>query len=313
MVSPETEVVYARGCDVTGDSAEGFADAIAAASGADAAVVVLGENEWQAEGRQGTSGEAFDSATLELTGRQEELLKGVHATGTPTVLVLINGRPLAIRWAAAHIPSILEAWCPGEKGGQAVAEVLFGLVEPEGRLPVTVPRHAGQLPVAYNYPKAKEYWITKGWGNPYVDLDPAPLYAFGHGLTYTTFAYELLEVVPSLIQPGDDFKVRVGLRNTGRRPGTELVQIYIRDLVSSVATPVQKLVGFRKVRLEPGAREVVEIRIPGDRLALLDASLQWTVEPGEFEVRAARSAVDIQLRSGLVVAGSAPAAGGRPD
>lgn len=313
LVSPQTEVVYARGCEVTGDSTDGFAEAIAVVSGADAAVVVLGENEWRAEGRQGTSGEAFDSATLELTGKQEELLKAVHATGTPTVLVLINGRPLAIRWASAHVPSILEAWCPGEKGGQAVAEVLFGLIEPEGRLPVTVPRHAGQLPVAYNYPKSKEYWITEGWGKPYVDLDPGPLYAFGHGLTYTKFEYELLEVVPSTIQPGEDFKVRVGLRNTGRRPGTELVQIYIRDLVSSVATPVQKLAGFRKVRLEPGAREVVEIGIPGERLALLDGSLQWTVEPGEFEVRASRSAADIRLRSRLVVAGSGTNVGGRSD
>ncbi len=305
VVSPETAVVYARGCDVTGDSKEGFPEAVAAASGADAAVVVLGENEWQAAGRQGTSGEAFDSATLELTGRQEELLQAVHSTGTPTVLVLINGRPLAVRWAAAQVPAIVEAWCPGEKGGQAVAEVLFGLSEPEGRLPVTVPRHAGQLPVAYNYPKSKEYWIAEGWGRPYVDLEPTPLFPFGHGLTYTRFEYDLLEVVPAQILPGEDFKVRVGVRNVGRRPGTELVQIYIRDLVSSVATPVHKLAAFRKVRLEAGARQVVELEVPGDRLALLDESLQWTVEPGEFEIRAARSAADIRLRGRLMVSGAA--------
>src|SRR5262249_42467756 len=151
----------------------------AAASEADAVIVVLGENEWRTGNHLGTDGEGFDAATLELTGLQEELLKVVCAVGKPVVVVLINGRPLATRWAAGNAPAILEAWLPGEKGGQAVAEVLFGLVNPSGRLPVTVPRHVGQLPVYYNAKKSKTYWTTKGWGRPYVDLPSTPLYPFG--------------------------------------------------------------------------------------------------------------------------------------
>ena len=145
----------------------------------------VGESEGRAEGSPATDGEGHDAATLELTGMQEELVKAVHATGTPTVVVLINGRPLAVRWVAQHVPAIVEAWHPGEQGGKAVAEVLFGDVNPSGRLSVTVPRHAGQLPVYYNYKRSKGYWLKQGWGRAYVDMEPTPLYPFGFGLSYT--------------------------------------------------------------------------------------------------------------------------------
>jgi beta-glucosidase len=283
-VSPKTTVIHVRGCDVIGDLTDEIAEAAAAARKADVAVVVVGENEWQAADRQGTSGEAFDSATLELTGRQDELVQAVYATGTPTVVVLVNGRPLAVRWIAVNVPALVEAWVPGERGGEAVADVLFGDHAPEGRLPVTIPRHVGQLPVAYDFKPSKAYWLKDGWGKPYADLDPTPLFEFGFGLTYTTFAYSNLVLSPEKTGPGGQVEVRVDVENTGPRHGREVVQLYLRDPVASVVVPVQRLRGFEKLTLAPGERKTVTFSLgPGD-LTLLDAHLQWVVEPGVFEV-----------------------------
>ena len=145
------------------------------------------------------------------------------------------------------MPAVVEAWIPGERGGEAVAEVLFGDTNPSGRLPVTVPRHAGQLPVAYNQPRSKQYWLKEGWGIRYVDLEPTPLYPFGHGLSYTTFAYENLRLGATVIRPDGTLDVSVDVRNTGARPGKETVQLYVRDVVSSVTTPV-----LRAARLPEG-------------------------------------------------------------
>jgi beta-glucosidase len=192
-VSPGTTVEYVRGCDVVGTGHDEITKAREAARRAKVAVVVVGENEWRSPGRTGTDGEGYDAATLELTGRQLDLVKAVRETGTPTVVVLINGRPLAIPWIAENIPAVVEAWLPGEKGGQAVAEVLFGDCNPSGRLAVTVPRHAGQLPVYYNSRPSKTYWTEHGWGKPYVDMAPTPLYEFGYGLSYTEFEYSNLK------------------------------------------------------------------------------------------------------------------------
>jgi beta-glucosidase len=294
-VSPHTRVRYVRGCDVVGDATDGIAAAAAAAGRAQVAVVVLGENEWQAPNRQGTSGEGFDSATLELTGRQEELVRAVHATGTPTVVVLVNGRPLAVRWIAAHVPALVEAWSPGERGGEAVADVLFGDHAPEGRLPVTFPRHAGQLPVAYDFKPSKAYWLEHGWGKPYVDLDPTPLFEFGYGLTYTTFAYSNLRITPAVIGPGGEVTVEVDVENTGKRAGREVVQLYLRDPIASVSIPVQRLRGFEKVGLAPAERRTVAFTLGPDALRLLDAHLEWVVEPGTFEVALGSSSRLIHL------------------
>jgi beta-glucosidase len=275
---------------------------VAAAS--DVAIVVLGENEWQARRdgeRVGTSGEAFDAATLELTGLQQGLVRAVVASGTPTVVVLINGRALATRWIAEHVPVILEAWIPGERGGQAIAEVLFGDVEPSGRLPVTIPRHVGQLPVYYDQPRSKRYWIEEGWGRPYVDLNPSPLFAFGHGLSFTRFEYERLELGATEIGPGEGLDVDVTLRNVGGRAGSEVVQLYVRDVVSSVSRPVMQLRGFEKVRLSPGEATTVRLRLEPAHLALLDRQMQRLVEPGEFEVLVGASSADIRLSAGFRV------------
>jgi beta-glucosidase len=290
-----TRVVHVKGCDVIGEGTDEVEAAVAAARRADVAIVVLGESEWQAPGKTGTSGEGFDVASLDLTGRQEELLRAVHATGTPTVLVLVNGRPLSVRWAAEHVPAILEAWLPGERGGEAVAEVLFGDREPEGRLPVTVPRHVGQLPVAYDHKPSKAWWIREGWGKPYADMSPEPLYPFGHGLSYTRFSYSALRVSPSRIARDGTVGVSVDVTNAGARPGAEVVQLYLRDPVASVVVPVQRLRGFEKVRLRPGETRTVRFTLGPDELALLDASLRWVVEPGAFEVALGGSSRDLPL------------------
>jgi beta-glucosidase len=303
--APAARVTHVRGCDVTPGPLDEIAKAKQAASEADVAIVVVGENEWQArrgEERVGTSGEGFDAATLELTGRQEDLVRAVVAAGKPTVVVLINGRPLATRWIAANVPAIVEAWVPGEKGGLAVAEVLFGDTNPSGRLPVTVPRHVGQLPAVYSQPRSKAWWLKKGWGIRYVDLDPTPLYSFGHGLSYTTFEYSNLRLGAKDIPADGALDVSVDVRNTGARPGVETVQMYVKDVVSSVTTPVRQLRGFRKVALGPGETATVTLTLTPHDLALYDRQMKRVVEPGEFDVMVGASSADVRLRGTFAVA-----------
>jgi beta-glucosidase len=294
-LGPSARVRYVKGCDVIGDATDEIAAAAQAARASQAAIVVLGENEWQTQGRLGTDGEGYDVASLDLTGRQEELLRAVQATGTPTVLVLINGRPLSVRWAAEHVPAIVEAWLPGERGGEAVADLLFGDADPTGRLAITVPRHVGQLPAAYDFAPSKAYWLRDGWGKAYADMSPEPLWPFGHGLGYTRFEYADLRVTPARARRGEDIQVRVDVTNAGSRAGTEVVQAYLHDPIASVVVPVQRLRGFRRVALQPGERRTVSLSIAAGDLALLDAGLRWTVEPGAFELRVGASSRDIRL------------------
>lgn len=295
IVSPNTKVTYVKGCGVTARQPETIAAAKEAAAKAEVAIVVLGESESQGAGDIRTDGEGADAATLELTGRQEELVKAVHATGTPTVVVLINGRALATRWIAEQIPALLEAWHPGEKGGQAVAEVLFGDVNPSGKLPVTIPRHVGQLPVYYNAKKSKPYWLRQGWGRAYVDMDPKPLYPFGFGLSYTRFDYADLTLSSRALKPSDPLEVTLRLKNAGDRPGEEVVQLYLQHLVRSVATPVKELRRFAKVPLQPGETKTVSFTLTPDDLALYDADLKRVVEPGPSRILIGASSEDIRL------------------
>ena len=209
--------------------------------------------------------------------------------------MLVNGRPLSTRWAAEHVPAILEAWLPGERGGEAVADLLFGDHEPEGRLPITVPRHVGQLPVAYDHKPSKAYWIRDGWGKPYADMSPEPLFEFGHGLSYTRFAYTNLRIAPSGIGHGGTVEVSVDVSNEGKRAGQEVVQLYLRDPVASVVVPVQRLRGFEKVSLAAGEARTVRFTLRPLDIALLDADLRWTVEPGTFEVAVGSSSRKLPL------------------
>jgi len=301
VVSPKTKVTFVKGCDVDGTEFNEIEKARQAAAAAEAAIVVVGENEWMTAGNKGTDGEGHDSATLELTGLQEELVRAVAAAGKPMVVVLVNGRPLATRFIAERVPGVIEAWLPGEKGGQAVAEVLFGDCDPSGKLSVTVPRHVGQLPVYYNYKKSKEYWIKNAWGRAYADLDPRPLYPFGHGLSYTTFEYSNLRLSAPEVGPGASVQVSLDVKNSGARSGREVVELYIEDVISSVSTPVKELKGFTKIGLEPGQTKTVSFTLRPDDLALLDRHLERVVEPGDFRVFVGSSSEDIRLNGSFRV------------
>jgi beta-glucosidase len=296
QMAPQARIEYVRGCDIVGDRVNEIEKAQQAARRAEAAIVVVGENAWDAAVGHPTNGEGYDVASLDLTGLQEELVRAVHATGTPTIVVLVNGRPLSIRWIAENVPAIVEAWLPGEMGGRAVAEVLFGEVNPGGRLPVTVPRHAGQLPVYYDRPPSKDYWVEHGWGRRYADMSAKPLWEFGHGLSYTSFEYSNLRIETPRVRRDGEVRVSADVANTGSRQGAEVVQLYIRDVTASVTTPVKQLRGFERVELKPGERKTVRFTLKPEDLSLLDRNLRRVVEPGEFRVMIGRSSEDIPLR-----------------
>jgi beta-glucosidase len=294
-VSPVVKIAYAKGCEVLGTDKSGFAEAQLAAKSAEVAIVVLGENAQGSRSKSPTDGEGFDVASLDLTGVQEDLVRAVVETGTPTVVVLVNGRPLSTRWIAEHVPAIVEAWLPGERGGLALADVLFGDYNPSGRLSITIPRHSGQLPVYYNYKPSKDYWIKKGWGKRYVDMSAAPLYDFGFGLSYTKFEYSNLKISPAAIGPAGEIQASVDIRNSGQREGSEVVQLYINDEISSVARPIKELKGFAKVSLKPDETKTVQFKLTPEELSFLDQNLNRVVEPGAFNVMIGASSTDIRL------------------
>jgi len=310
-VSPATSVIYAKGCAVNDQDKSGFAAAVQAAKSADVAVVVLGEQS-RREGDESknlpspTDGEGYDVASLDLTGVQEDLVRVIRATGKPVVLVLINGRPLSIRWEAENIPAIVEAWEPAERGGQAVADVLFGDYNPSGRLAITIPRGVGQLPAYYNYKLSKSYWVDGGWTHTrgYVDMPGTPLYPFGYGLSYTRFGYSNVRVERPEIRTEGTTRVSVDVENTGRQAGVETAQLYIRERFTPVATPVKQLRGFERVSLEPGQRKTVTFTLGPEDLQLLDQDLHWRVVPGIFDLMIGRSSVDIAAKTTLQVKSS---------
>ncbi len=295
-VSSQTKVTYVKGCDVIENELNEIKKAKEAAKNANIAIVVVGENDRRAKNNAGTDGEGKDVASLDLTGRQEELIKAVYETGTPVIVVLINGRPLSVKWVAENVPGIIEAWNCGEKGGDAVADIIFGDYNPSGRLSVTIPAHVGQLPVYYNYKPSKEYWLNSRKDRAYVDMSPYPLYEFGFGLSYTTFEYSDLSVTPGENGPAGDFKISMNVQNTGNRSGAEVVQLYLKDVVSSVTRPVKELKGFEKVMLNPGEKKRVEFTITPESLSFLDRNMNWVVEPGKFSVMVGSSSKDIRLR-----------------
>lgn len=303
-VSPSTKVLYAHGCDVIGGK-EDFAEAVRAARQAEVAIIVAGERPDNA-GRgddQATDGEGFDVASLDLTGSQEDLIKAIQSTGTPVVLVLVNGRPLSIPWEAAHLPAIVEAWEPGEAGGAAVSEVLFGDYNPSGRLAISVPRSSGQLPDYYNYKPSKEYWISRGWSHDggYVDMPGTPLWSFGYGLSYTEFRYSNLRVEPTQISQGGLAKVTVDVRNVGQRTGTDTVQMYLHEKYAPVSLPVRQLRGLERVTLDPGESKAVTFAIRPEDLMFLDRDMRWRVAPGAVEVMIGSAADHIVLHDSLEV------------
>ncbi len=298
-VSSRTKITYVKGCDVMPGDYDEIQKAVKAARNSDIAVVVVGENERYAENSKGedigTNGEGRDIANLDLTGRQEELIKAVHATGTPVIVVLINGRPLSIRWTAENVPAILEAWIPGEKGGEAVAEVIFGDYNPGGKLPITIPRHSGQLPAYYNHPSRRQ------WSRNYVDMPSTPLYEFGYGLSYTTFEYSNLQFSKNKIGVAGYIEIEVDIKNTGKRAGSEVVQLYLNDVISSLTTPQKELRGFEKVFLEPEEIKTVKFIIGPEEMSFINTDMKPVVEPGVFEVMIGSSSADIRLKGSFEV------------
>ena len=269
---------------VTDTATPAIAAAVAMARRSDVAVIVAGVEE----------GEFRDRARLGLPGRQEELIQAVAATGKPVVVVLIGGSAITMSPWLDRVSGVIDAWYPGEAGGEAVADVLTGAYNPSGRLPLTFPIAEGQLPLYYNHKPT-------GRGDDYVDLTGQPLFPFGFGLSYTTFEYSGLAIEPAEIGIAGTAAVRCAITNTGRRSGDEVAQLYIRDVLASVARPVMELAGFERVHLEPGQTTTVVFPLAPEHLRMLDRDLKWVVEPGAFRVMVGSSSKDIRLRGQLMV------------
>jgi beta-glucosidase len=293
-----THVVYARGCGLLDGTDAEVSEAIDAARGADVAILVLGERSGLTD--DAISGETRDRVDLGLPGRQQELLEAVVSTGTPTVLVLVSGRPLAIPWAAQHCAAILHAWVPGECGAQAIVDVLTGETNPGGKLPITVPYHVGQVPLTYSHRPTGGH---SNWNIEYVDCTNLPLWPFGHGLSYSTFELSDLSVSPAEILPDGRATVRVLVKNSGDRAGDEVVQLYVRDIEASLTRPVMELRGFARVSLLPGESRAVSFELAAELLAFVDVPGRWVVEPGAFRIRVVTSSDDLPLENRLVVTG----------
>jgi beta-glucosidase len=306
LKSTGTEVVYAKGCNLvdpgfpetellpqpmTETEKSEIAKAIEAAEGADVAVVVCGD------GKQ-TSGESRSRTSLDLPGRQRDLVQAISKTGTPVVLVLINGRPMTINWSVAHVPAIVEAWYPGSQGGTAIADVLFGDYNPGGKLANTWPKTVGQLPM--NFPTKP----NAQWESPKAANAAGVLYPFGFGLSYTTFDYSNLRAVPEKgDMPTTDGNVRVSVdvKNTGSVAGDEIVELYTRDVTSSVTTYEKNLWGFERVHLSPGQTKTVHFTLTPYMLSLINRQWQRVVEPGEFKIMIGASSEDIRQTTSIDV------------
>jgi beta-glucosidase len=275
---PNARVIHAEGCDINCTSTSGFQAAVNAARQADVVVLALGEAYWM-------SGEAASRSDINLPGMQQQLAEAIHKTGKPVVAVLMNGRPLTINWLDENIPAILETWFLGTTTGNAIADVLFGDVNPSGKLPVTFPRNVGQIPIHYNMlPTGRPFKAEDKYTTKYLDVPNEPLYVFGYGLSYTTFEYSNLALSAASITPSDSLIVTVTLTNTGSRAGEEVAQLYIRDKVASISRPVKELKGFVKVSLEPGESRSIRFAINQNDLSFYKEDLSFGWEPGDFDV-----------------------------
>jgi len=286
-VSAQTRVLYAKGCEVKEDSTAGFEEAVNAAKQSDVAILFVGETHDMV-------GEAASRASLDLPGRQMELVQAIHATGKPTIVVLVNGRPLSIGWIVNNTPAILESWMGGTESGNAIADILFGDVNPGAKLPVTFPRTVGQVPIYYNHmntgrpPDAENRYTSK-----YYDLPWTPLYPFGYGLSYTTFKISNLQLSAPRINASGKVTVSVDVENTGRRAGDEVVQLYIRDVVATMTRPVKELKGFQRISLQPGEKKKVEFVLGPEHLGFWNREMRYVVEPGQFRVMVGSNSVDV--------------------
>jgi len=293
-----TEIVYAQGCDIDSADTSGFAEAVTLAKGVDVAIVVVGDKSGLAKGA--TSGESIDRADIRLPGVQTELIQAIAATGTPVVAVLIHGRPFALTDIEAHVSALLTCWQPAEQGGAALTDVLTGVVNPGGKLPMSFPRAVGQIPVYYNH---KPSGGRTHWQGDYIDLSTKPLYPFGHGLSYTQFEYTDLSLSASDLKADDTLEIGLTVRNIGERAGDEVVQLYVGDPIASVTRPVKALKGFKRVHLAVGESKRVTFSLSARHLAFYDLDMRYQVEAGEVTVMVGSSSDDIRLNGAFTISG----------
>ena len=297
----KAKVHYAQGCSLASLDTTGIAEAVETVRKSDVALVFVGSSStaFVRHSREpSTSGEGIDLNDISLTGAQETLIKRVYDTGKPVVVILVAGKPFAIPWIKEHIPAVVAQWYGGEQEGNAIADVLFGRVNPSGKLSFSFPQSTGHLPAYYNYlPTDKGFYKEPGTyekpGRDYVFSDPAALWSFGHGLSYTSFQYVSAMTDKKLYQPFDTIKVDVSVKNTGHVRGKEVVQVYVRDLVSSIVTPIKQLKGFSKIDIAPGETANTIIKVPVTELYLTDNMGQRTLEPGTFEIQIGTSSAHI--------------------
>jgi beta-glucosidase len=295
-----TQVRFAAGCGILDGDDDGIHAAVVAARGADVAIVVVGERSGLT--RDCTCGETRDRLDIGLPGRQAELVAAVAATGTPVVLVLVAGRPLAIEPEAAQVAAIVHAWVPGEEGPEALADVLFGVINPGGKLPITVPRHVGQIPIYYGH---KPSGGKSNWNGPYVDGSNEPLWPFGFGLSYTQFEVRNLRVDRQTVPIDGEFEVSVEVANVGDRAGDEVVQLYVRDEEASVTRPVKELRGFKRVGLAAGEVRTVRFGLAVEQLAFTGVDGKLRLEPGMVTLMAGSSSIDLSCAAQIEITGAA--------
>lgn len=291
-VSENTQLLYAKGCETTGDSKEGFAEAITVANQADVVILSVGES-WN------MSGEAKSRSNIHLPGVQEELVKAIQATGKPVVVLVNAGRPLIFNDIADTVPAILYTWWLGSEAGNAIADVLFGDYNPSGKLPMSFPREEGQIPIYYNHfntgrPAPNE--TATNYVSAYTDLKNSPRFPFGYGLSYTAFNYSNLKLSKNKIKSNEAIEVSVTITNTGKVAGEEVIQLYLRDKVASVVRPIIELKDFQKIKLAAGESKTIKFRINREKLSFYNAELKWITEPGDFEMMIGSSSSDIRLR-----------------
>jgi beta-glucosidase len=281
---------HAKGCEIEGHDRVGFGEAIRISRAADIIVAVVGENKEM-------SGEASARADITLPGVQEEFLKALVATGKPVVVVLMNGRPLAIPWMAENVTAIVESWWLGTQAGPAIGDVLYGDYNPSGKLTMTFPRHIGQIPIFYNEKNTgRPYDPDTKWNTRYLDMPNSPQYPFGFGLSYTSFAYDSLQIGKTEYSFRDTIEMSVLVTNTGDRSGEEIVQLYVRDLTGSVTRPVKELKGFEKIKLEAGAHKNVIFKLTSRDFAFHTADMSFTAEPGVFWLMVGPDSERLQIR-----------------
>ena len=284
-VGDDVHVAYAKGCEIEGGDTSGITGAVEVAKGSDVAIVVVGETA-------GMSGEASCRSNIDLPGHQLELVKAIQATGKPVVVLVASGRPLAIPWVAENVPAIVQIWHPGVEAGHAVADVLFGKINPSAKLPITIPRNVGQVPIYYAHKSTGRPPTDSFFTSKYSDVPWTPLYPFGFGLSYTTFEYSDLALSQSKMKPGESITASATITNTGKVAGEEIVQLYIRDKVGSRTRPVRQLRGFKRVLLAPGESQTVEFKLTEKDLAYWDNKFGFKAEPGDFTVWIAPNSAD---------------------